>query len=77
MKSLLSNWFTNWGMAIKEGLGQTWLIVLAVVFICFALYLFQSFIRAAINKTKIVIKWGQIIFCVIFTLFAIWFITLA
>lgn len=76
MKGLLSSFITDWGISIKEGLGETWTIVLAVLFLVFALYLMQNVFRASINKTKIVFKWGQIIFMIIFALFSIWFFTL-
>lgn len=73
MVSLLCNWFDDWGRAIKNGLGETWLIILIVAFSVIALVLLQNILRASINKTKIVIKWGQIIFLVIFVLFIVWF----
>lgn len=76
MKSLLLNWFDDWGMAIKEGLGQTWLIICVCIFACFALFLMQNMLRASINKTKVQFKWGQLIFTIIFTLMTIWFCTL-
>lgn len=73
MLSLLCNWFDDWGRAIREGLGTGWLIALIVVFSCIALYLMQNILRASINKTKIVIKWGQLILLAIFILFIVWF----
>lgn len=76
MKSLLSSFITDWGISIKEGLGETWTIILAVIFLVFALYLFQNVVRASINKTKFVFKWGQIFFLIVFALFSIWFFTL-
>lgn len=74
--SLLLNWFSDWGLAIKNGLGQTWLIVLIVAMTFWALCLFQSVIRASINKTKLKIKWLSLIWLVILVLFIVWFITL-
>ncbi len=71
--SLLCNWFDDWGRAIKIGLGETWLIILICLFSVVALYLLQNILRASINKTKIVIKWGQIIFLIILVLFIVWF----
>lgn len=76
MKSLLCNWFDDWGRAIYDGLGRTWLIILIVLFSFISLYLLQNILRASINKSKIVIKWGQIILLIIFVLFTIWFCTL-
>lgn len=76
MVSLLSSFITDWGRSIREGLGQTWTIILAVIFVMFALYLMQNVFRASINKTKIVFKWGQIFFMIVFTLLAIWFLTI-
>lgn len=73
---LLLNWFTDLGRNVKNGLGNVGMIILLCVFSFMAVYLFQNAIRASINKTKIVFKWGQIIFAVIFLLLAIWFITL-
>ena len=70
------NWFTDLGLTVKTGLGETWLIVLMCIFACLALYLMQNVFRASIGKAKIVFLWGQIVFMVIFTLLAIWFITL-
>ncbi len=71
--SLLCNWFDDWGRAIESGLGRTWLIILTVALLLVALYLFQDIIRASINKTKIKIKWGEIIVFIIFALFIAWF----
>ncbi len=76
MNSLLCNWFDDWGRAIYDGLGETWLIILTLVFAGIALFLLQNILRASINKTKIKIKWFQIIFCIIFILFTIWFCTI-
>ena len=73
MNSLLLNWFDDWGNSIREGLGETGLIILIVVFSFCALFLFQNIARASINKTKMKIKWGQIFFSIIFVLFIIWF----
>ena len=73
---ILCNWFTDLGLKIKAGLGQTWMIILLCVFACFAIYLMQNVLRASIGKTKIVFKWGQIFFMIIFTLLTVWFITL-
>lgn len=73
MVSLLCNWFDDWGRSIRNGLGETWLIILIVAFSVIALCLLSNILRASINKTKIVIKWGQIIFLVIFVLFIVWF----
>ena len=74
---LLCNWFTDLGRSVKAGLGQTGVIILMCVFAVFTIYLLQNVLRASIGKTKIVFKWGQIVFLVIFTLLTIWFITLA
>lgn len=76
MVGLLCNWFDAWGRSIKNGLGEGWLITLIVIFSVIALVLLQSILRASINKTKIVIKWGQLIFLAIFILFIVWFSTL-
>jgi len=73
MTSLLCNWFDDWGRSIRAGLGETWLIVLIVVFSFIALCLLQNIFRASINKTKFVFKWGQLILLIIFVLFIIWF----
>lgn len=76
MNSLLSSFITDWGRSIKSGLGGTWTIILAVIFLVLALYLIQNVFRASINKTKIVFKWGQIFFMIVFSLLSIWFFTL-
>ena len=73
MKSLLCNWFDDWGIAIRNGLGTGWLIALVVIFSVIALWLLQNILRASINKSKIVIKWGQLILLVVFVLFIVWF----
>ena len=73
MVSLLCNWFDDWGRSIRNGLGQTGLIILIVLFSVIALWLMQNIFRASINKTKFVFKWGQLIFLVIFVLFIVWF----
>ena len=73
MNSLICNWFDDWGRAIRDGLGQTWMIVLIVVFAGMTLYLLQNVLRASISKTKIVFKWGQLFLMIVFLLFTIWF----
>ena len=74
---LLCNWFTDLGRSVQQALGQTWIIVLLCLFACITIWLMQNILRASINKTKIVFKWGQIVLLIIFTLLTIWFITLA
>lgn len=74
---LLCNWFTDLGRSVQEKLGPTWIIILMCIFAMFTIYLLQNVLRASIGKTKIVFKWGQIVFLVIFTLLTVWFITLA
>lgn len=76
MNSLMLNFIEDWGRSIRNGLGETWTIILAVLFLVIALYLIQNVFRASINKTKIVFKWGQIFFMIVFSLFSIWFFTL-
>lgn len=76
MNSLMLNFIEDWGRSIRNGLGETWTIILAVFFLVVALYLIQNVFRASINKTKIVFKWGQIFFMIVFSLFSIWFFTL-
>ena len=71
--NLICSWFDDWGIAIKEGLGQTWMIVLLCVFTFIALYLLQDLLRASVNKTKIVIKWGELIIFALFAFFIVWF----
>lgn len=73
MNSLLCNWFTDWGRAIKSGLGTAGVIVFLVIYSCIALLLTYSIFKATINKAKLVIKWGQIILLIIFVLLIIWF----
>ncbi len=73
MVSLLCNWFDDWGVAIREGLGETWLIILLVAFSVIALGLLSNILRASINKTKFVFKWGQILMLIVFVLFIVWF----
>ena len=77
MQSLMCNWFEDWGRVIKDGLGQFWLIVLIVVFASISLLFLSNILRASVNKSKIVIKWGQLILLAIFLFFTIWFLTLA
>ncbi|MBO5022359.1 MAG: hypothetical protein J6C53_02650 [Clostridia bacterium] len=73
MINVLCNWFHDWGVAIKDGLGETWLIILLVAFSVIALGLLSNILRASINKTKFVIKWGQILLLAVFILFIVWF----
>lgn len=74
MNSLLCNWLKDWGDSIRSGLGDTWMIVLLVVFTAIAFALMYSIFKASVGKTKFVIKWGQIILLIIFALFIVWFI---
>ncbi len=76
MKSLLCNWFDDWGRTIHDGLGSTWITILIVVFAAISLYLLQDILKASINKTKFKIKWFEIFLLIIFVLFTIWFCTI-
>ena len=71
--SLLCKWFDDWGRAIESGLGRTWLIVLTAALTFVALCMLQDVLRASVNKTKITIKWGEIVIFVIISLFIAWF----
>lgn len=73
MNSLLCDWLTDWGRAIKSGLGTAGVVIFLVAFSCIALYLSYSIIKAGFNKPKVIIKWGQLILLAIFILFIIWF----
>ena len=73
MNSLLCNWFDDWGRTIKNGLGTTGIVIFLVAFACVSLLLLYSIIKGAMFKSKIVIKWGQLILLAIFILFIIWF----
>ena len=72
---MLCNWFTDLGRSISESLGQTGVIICIAVFSVFGILLMSNVLRASINKTKIVIKWGQLFFSIIFILLTIWFIS--
>jgi hypothetical protein len=76
MKSILCSWFEDWGLAIRNALGTTWLVVFICAFAFISCLLLQSILRASINKTKFVFKWGQLICLIILVLFIIWFCTL-
>ena len=73
---MLCNWFTDLGRSISSSLGQTGVIICIAIFSTFGILLMSNVLRASINKTKIVIKWGQLIFAIIFILLTIWFISL-
>lgn len=73
---LLLDWFVDLGRKVKMGLGGTWLLVLLCFFSIMTIFLAQNILRASINKTKVVFKWGQIFFLIIFALLTVWFITL-
>ncbi len=74
--SLLCGWFQDWGLAIKNGLGQTGLIVMLVVLGCLALMISWNILKASLGKTKIKILWGQIFILIIIILFLAWFFSL-
>ena len=74
--SLLCGWFQDWGLAIKNGLGQTGLIVMLVVLGCLALMIAWNILKASLGKTKIKILWGQIFILIIIILFLAWFFSL-
>ena len=74
--SLLCGWFQDWGLAIKNGLGQTGLIVMLVVLGCLALMISWNILKASLGKTKIKILWGQIFVLIIIILFLAWFFSL-
>lgn len=74
--SLLCGWFQDWGLAIKNGLGQTGLIVMLVVLGCLALMISWNILKESLGKTKIKILWGQIFILIIIILFLAWFFSL-
>lgn len=74
--SLLCGWFQDWGLAIKEGLGQTGLIIFLVMLGCLALMIAWNILKASLGKSKIKILWGQIVLLIIVILFIVWFFTL-
>lgn len=80
MTSLLLNFFDDWGVAIYNGLGRTWVLILAIIFACLALFmlqsLFVSMLKHSIRKNKFIFKFFQFLFMVIFVFFAVWFLTL-
>ena len=71
--SLLCNWFEDWGRSVEGGLGRTGLMILTLVLLVMAMVMFQDLVRASINKTKVKIKWVELVIFIIFTLFVIWF----
>ena len=72
--SLLLNWFTNLGRSIKNGLGETGVIICIVVFFAVAACCLYSVIRNALITVKLRVAWPSLIFCIIFILLAVWFI---
>lgn len=74
--SLLCDWFQDWGLAIREGLGHTGLVVMLVVLGCLALLISWNILKASLGKTKVKILWGQIFILIIVALFIAWFATL-
>lgn len=74
--SLLCDWFQDWGTSIKNGLGQTGLIVMIVILGCLALMISWNILKASLGKTKFKILWGQIFLLVIIILFLAWFFSL-
>lgn len=77
MKGLLLNFIDDWGISIREGLGQTGLLILIVVFCFLAMCLLFSIIKGFIAKNKVKIKWGHIFLTVLLVLFIIWFCILS
>lgn len=74
--SFLCDWFQDWGNAIKNGLGQTGLIIMLVVLGSLALLITWNILKASLGKAKIKILWGQIVLLIIIILFLAWFFTL-
>lgn len=80
MTSLLCSFLTDWGVSIKNSIGQTGVIICLVVFVCLAFLIFLNMLRDLISKVhrdkKAKIYWFRIIFLVIVILFAVWFVTI-
>ena len=74
--SMLCGWFQDSGLAIKEGLGHTGLIVMLVILGSLALLVSWNILKASLGKTKVKILWGQIFILIIVILFIVWFATL-
>ena len=74
--SFLCDWFQDWGNAIKNGLGQTGLIIMLVVLGSLALLITWNILKASLGKAKVKILWGQIVLLIIIILFLAWFFTL-
>ncbi len=73
MNSLLLSFIDDWGRAIGQGLGRTWLIVFIIVFLAITLFMFTNIFIRQVAKSKFKFKWIQMIFMVIFALFTVWF----
>ncbi len=76
MTGLLCSFLDNWGRSIQDGLGQTWIVVFLVAFMCIIVLLFYGILRSALVTIKPRIEWGYIFLLVIFVLFFVWFCTL-
>lgn len=80
MRSLLCNFLVDWGVSIKNSIGETGVIICLVVFACLAFALFANMCVDAVRKVnkdkKFKIFWFRLIFLVIVILFAVWFATI-
>ena len=80
MRSLLCNFLVDWGVSIKNSIGETGVIICLVLFTCLAFALFANMCVDAVKKVnkdkKFKIFWFRLIFLVIVILFAVWFATI-
>lgn len=80
MNSLLCNFLKDWGVSIKDSIGETGVLICIIVFACLAFMFFAGICMRAIKKVnkdkKLKIYWLQIIFIIIFVLLTVWFATI-
>lgn len=80
MGSLLCNFLVDWGVSIKESIGETGVIICLVVFAAIAFLIFSNMCIDAVRKVnrdrKFKMYWFRLVFLIIVILFAVWFATM-
>ena len=75
IKGMLANFFSDINNWVNDNIGGSTKIIILVVLSMCALLIFANVIKSATGKSKISIKWGQILRLIILVVAIVWLST--
>lgn len=75
IKSMLGNFFGDINDWVNNNIAGSVKIIIVVVFAMSALFLLANIIKAAVGKTKVKIKWGQLLLLIVLVVAIVWLCT--